>query len=332
METAVVATPRTAPAPADPDQVMGVWRNLARIKIDKIRETLPDAPTPTHRHIENLLKLAEENLRTRGNLATWWTGSQVDSTFRLIHSAEARAVGLLPRDERAARLREIQFDATGLLDEHDPILKLKLHAPDPAVGQCDADDLVAVPNACELVLRYRSAWDDRYSRSHSYRNRLLILITIVTLFLTVLVVAGGAGLLTITQTQDPKTGALTLTWPTLAFNGSHFATMIAIGTFGSVGGLLAGARQVLQLGGVYNPFYLPVHSLLLKVQMGALCALAGVYAVVGGIAPEIQAGEWRDVAAWALVFGASQQLVTQLVDRKVSALISSQPRETTLQK
>ena len=80
---------------------------------------------------------------------------------------------------------------------------------------------------------------------------------------------------------------LVLVWPTWEPSIRHFVAMAAIGTIGAVGGLLAGARQVSQVGGVYNPLFLPVTSLLLKIQMGALCGIAGTIAVLGGLAPTL---------------------------------------------
>ena len=218
---------------------------------------------------------------------------------------------------------EFLADAPSILDPHDPVLDLK---------PCDHIKDASPVKARELVARYRAKWDDRYVRSRNYRNRLIIMIAIVTLFLIILVLVGGAGLFSINQTANPTSGTLSLVWPTWEPRLLHLVAMIAIGTIGSVGGLLAGARQITQLGGVYNPFYLPLYSLILKIQMGALSALAGTLVILGGLVPEIRIGQWGDIAAWALIFGASQQLVTQLVDRKVHALITSEPRDSTEKK
>jgi hypothetical protein len=83
------------------------------------------------------------------------------------------------------------------------------------------------------------------------------------------------------------------------------ASTIAMATFGAVGGLLAGSGQVVRMGGVYNPMHLPVLSLLVKIQMGALCGLAGVLAA---------------------------HLLTQVIDRKVNALVASEPRDHAVRK
>lgn len=295
------------------------WRRLVRLKIMEIRAQPldPAADAASEAHIAALLQQAEELLHISGSFRSWWTGAQCDHAWRLVHEAEAQAVTVLPDKTRLARTREVFFDARTILDEQDPILA---HQPEDPEG------------AAELIRRYRAAWDDRYTRSRNYRNRLIVLTGVVTVFAAALVGVGALGLFPITSIQRQSNGTLRLEWPSWNPGVQHLLAMVAIGTLGAVGGVLAGARQVTQMGGVYNPFYLPLHSLFLKIQMGALCGLAGVLAILGGLAPEITLTQWGDIAVWALVFGAAQQLVTQLVDRKVTALITSEPRKQEIQK
>jgi hypothetical protein len=224
----------------------------------------------------------------------------------------------MPLAARRLRVREVMFDAVTILDRNDPVLEIAV----------EGDDAPTRDEARELVRRYRAAWDDRYKRSASYRNRLLQLIAIVTAAVALIVVLGAAGIYTVTDTLE-------LQYPTLEFTaltGARFGVMVAIATFGSAGGLLAGANQVVRLGGVYNPMHLPVLSLVVKIQMGALCGLAGVLAVLGNLLPEVTADRWGTLAGFALVFGASQQLLTQVIDRKVSALVASEPRDQSVRK
>jgi hypothetical protein len=303
-----------------------LWRRLVNTKIAQIQGLPVDSRSACFEdagHREQLISQAGRVTQASGSLRTWWTGEQCDQAWRLVHEAEAYAVAALPADRRIARMREVLFDATTILSPHDPLLQLK-------PGEIEGDSAPAV--ARELVRRYRHAWDDMYARSRSYRNRLLILIAVVTLFVSIFVAVGGAGLFSITQKDNPTTGTLALIWPAWQPRMPHLIAMIAIGTIGSVGGLLAGTRQITQAGGVYNPFFLPLHSLILKIQMGALCALAGILAILGGLAPEIKVGQWGDIAAWALIFGAAQQFLTQLVDRQVNALVTNEARVHQLKK
>ena len=300
----------------------GLWRRLVMNKSSKIREQSRAAgEDPDERaHVTHLLDAAEAVAASRPSWRMWWTGEQCDHAWRLVHEAEAHAMGLLPEAARIARMREVQLDATTILNPHDPVLSL-----DPAHTNSAAD-------SAELLRRYRQAWDDRYVRSRNYRNRLIILTGVVSVFLVVLLIAGAVGLIGMTTAGGEAGASMTLAWPAWDPSWSRLLELMVIGTIGSVGGLLAGARQILQVGGVYNPFYLPLHSLMVKIQMGALCAIVGVVAVLGGIASEIRAVAWGDIALLALLFGATQQLITQLIDRKVTGLVSSEPRDQNLKK
>lgn len=63
--------------------------------------------------------------------------------------------------------------------------------------------------------------------------------------------------------------------------------------------------------------------------MGALTGILGVLAIKGDLVTEFQITKLNpsQTIVWALIFGASQQLLTFFVDRRVKALSSSNPRE-----
>jgi hypothetical protein len=296
------------------------WRDLLESKVERLRHELADEAAPedlarAEELFTHATALARHRERWWRGLPRWWSGSLCDTAWRVVHDGEAHRLAALPLVARRTRVKEMLFDASTILDRNDPILQMTV----------DGDDAPTRDDTRELVRRYRQAWDDRYKRSATYRNRLIQLITLVTVVVALIVVLGAAGIYTITRT-------LALQYPTLDFaqlTGARFGVMVAIATFGSVGGLLAGSGQVVRMGGVYNPMHLPMLSLLVKVQMGALCGLAGVLAILGNLLPEVATRGWGTLAAFALVFGASQQLITQVVDRKVNALVTSEPRDQT---
>lgn len=305
------------------DRVWLTWRQLVESKIERLASEPADpAATEDLAQARTLMGQAQALGRHRDTgwrkLAGWWSGSLCDTTWRVLHEAEAHRVAAMPLPARRLRVQEVLFDAATILDRNDPVLQTPV-----AGGESPTRD-----ETRELVRRYRQAWDDRYKRSGSYRNRLIQLILVVTAAVALIVVLGAAGIYTITDTFE-------LGYPTLDFaalTGTRLAVMVAIATFGAVGGLLAGSGQVVRMGGVYNPMHLPVLSLLVKIQMGALCGLAGVLAILGNLLPEVAADRWGTLAAFALVFGASQQLLTQVIDRKVNALVTSEPRDHTTRK
>lgn len=249
------------------------------------------------------------------------TRTSCDAAFRRLHTAEALVTARLPEPERTDRVRELRFKAESVLDRDDPVLRTP--ESDEQVRQ------LALPIARksdehvrQLVLQYRGAVDDMYKQANSYRSRLIMLTGIVTLFVLVLVLAAAFGVFSLEVTRD---GQLTFGGsPDWSFSGQRALAAAAVCTFGAVGGLLAGAGPVSRLGGVYNPSNLPWYSLLLKIQMGALCGILGVLFVLGEFAPEISPELfWKDAVLWGLVFGAAQQAVTRIVDHRVGTMVSS---------
>jgi hypothetical protein len=106
-------------------------------------------------------------------LPCWWRGGACDQAFRLTHEAEARISALRSDTDRQELLERMLFDARTVLDPKDPLLGLN-----PDTQQADR----APAKTAAMVRRYRSAWDDRYQRATSYRNRLIFLTVMVTVF------------------------------------------------------------------------------------------------------------------------------------------------------
>lgn len=314
------------------------WRQVADTRIRRLRvmATIAQARGEGARGavLEQaiyLLNKAEHVLTDQPeSLSTWWNGSLRDQVWREIHQGEALIVSQLPDEELGRRMAEIRYDARLILDPGDPIMTMVAadagtrrpeDAPDMADGARRA-------LAHELVRRYREAWDDRYTRSRSFRNRLIVLTAMVAAAVAVLVAAGWLGLIWL---ELPKT---TPPHAIFAPRLDHLLAMLALAVLGAVGGLISGSGEVVKVGGVYNPFSLPWYLLFVKIPMGALTGILGVLAIRGDLVPDmkIAMSNWSQVVIWALIFGASQQLITFMVDRRVKSLTTSTPQEQVVNK
>jgi len=255
------------------------------------------------------------------NLLTWWTSALRDLVWRQIHMAEAYIVSMLPEPERQHRVAEILYDARLILDRDDPVMSPAPPGPPaPGAGTPSPASSEAAKRAFayELVRRYREAWDDRYTASRGFRNRLIVLIAAVTFAVAVLIAAGSLGMVWLDLV--PKQAH--------AFLAPHLddlLAMLTIAIFGAIGGLISGADKVVNVGGVYNPFSLPWYLLFFKIPMGALTGILGVLAIKGNLMPDMHLtmNNWSQLIIWALVFGASQQLITFMVDRHVRSLTTA---------
>ncbi len=93
---------------------------------------------------------------------------------------------------------------------------------------------------------------------------------------------------------------------------------------GMVAAGVTGAVALRRLRGSSTPFGVPVALNALKLPTGALTALLGLLLMRGGFIPGLTALDTTpQIIAWAVVFGASQQLFTGLVDRQAQNVLDS---------
>jgi len=93
---------------------------------------------------------------------------------------------------------------------------------------------------------------------------------------------------------------------------------------GMVAAGVTGALSLRRLRGSSTPFGVPVALTVLKLPTGALTAFLGLLLMRGGFIPGLTALDTTpQIIAWAVVFGASQQLFTGLVDRQAQNVLDS---------
>lgn len=86
---------------------------------------------------------------------------------------------------------------------------------------------------------------------------------------------------------------------------------------GIIAAAVAAAVALRSMNGTATPYSLPVALAFLKLPTGALTAVLGILLLRGEFIPGLTALDTSgQIVAWAAVFGASQQLVTRLVDQR----------------
>ena len=131
-------------------------------------------------------------------------------------------------------------------------------------------------------------------------------------------------------TSTAPTGASPDTPPTAAdLAGTIGATAASadaavVMLVGLAGAAVTGAAALRRLRGTSTPYAVPMTLLLLKLPTGALTAFLGLILLHGEFVPGLSALDSSgQILAWALVFGAAQQLVTGLVDKKAQDVLDS---------
>ncbi|WP_170149245.1 hypothetical protein [Geodermatophilus normandii] len=100
-----------------------------------------------------------------------------------------------------------------------------------------------------------------------------------------------------------------------------FIGMVAAGVTGSI--------ALRHIRGTATPFGVPVALAVLKLPTGALSAVLGLLLMRGGFVPGLTALDTTpQIIGWAVLFGASQQLLTGLVDRQAQQVLDSVGNKT----
>jgi hypothetical protein len=93
---------------------------------------------------------------------------------------------------------------------------------------------------------------------------------------------------------------------------------------GLLAAALASAFALRTIEGTSTPYSLPVAVAFLKLPAGALTAVVGLLLMRGGFVPGLSAlDSSAQIIAWAVVFGYSQQLLTQFVDKQAKSVLDN---------
>jgi hypothetical protein len=93
---------------------------------------------------------------------------------------------------------------------------------------------------------------------------------------------------------------------------------------GLVAATVAAAISLRNVQGTTTPYSLPVALALLKLPLGALTALLGILLMRGAFVPGLSnLDSSAQILSWAVVFGYSQQLLTQFVDKQAHTVLDN---------
>jgi hypothetical protein len=188
----------------------------------------------------------------------------------------------------------------------------------------EKESLVAAVWAASLEAR------KEFARVRSFNNALLITALILTL------ASVGAGLWGWLRPNDLP----------LCFNPSEAAgrsgpdvcpvgnkprreDVVLVEFVGLLAAAVTGSASLRHVSGTSTRLGLPVALAVLKLPTGALTALLGLMLMRGNVVPGLSALDTSgQILAWAILFGAAQQLVTGLVDRQADNVLNQVGNKT----
>ena len=289
-----------------------------------------------HRHLEAARTMLSERglVRSSGSMF-------VGSALASVHAAEE----LLLRRGTAAYVRgqlpDIHSDVRKHLDANDP-RRIRFEAllpKNPAEFPLDEE---AIGNIVCASAAAHTAYRREYAQLRNFRN---ILFMCAGLLLLIAVLVGLWGLFhprDLSLCFFPQ-DANKIVCPTneSPFNaqspvppGSDIDDVIdgaagpgdifLVQFVGLVAAAVSGATALRRVKGTSTPYGLAVALAVMKLPAGALTAVLGLMLMRGGFIPGLTAlDNSPQILAWAVIFGAAQQLFTGLVDRQARDVLDN---------
>jgi hypothetical protein len=87
--------------------------------------------------------------------------------------------------------------------------------------------------------------------------------------------------------------------------------------------MLTGALAVRRIRGTATPYAVPMLSLIVKLPIGALTAFGSLLLL--HLLSAFSVHSSVEIAAYAIIFGASQQAFTRLIDKQAQNVLDSVP-------
>jgi len=158
---------------------------------------------------------------------------------------------------------------------------------------------------------------EEFSRVRSFRNVLIMGALVLTVLACALAVACSIRPDELRLCFEPSAG-------TVCPTGSRPRPwdIFFIESFGLIAAAVSGAASLRHVRGTSTPFGLPLALAILKLPAGALTAVLGLQLMRGGFVPGLSdLDNPAQIVAWAITFGAAQQLFTGLVDRQAQTVL-----------
>jgi hypothetical protein len=253
-----------------------------------------------------------------GGLVSWWTGDLIATAWEAVHEAEVALVRLESDEAVRANLPWLIYWIQSAMEKDERKTRLLEELEKQEKG--GAVDRTRIEQAYRGVIVVNS---DRYANLHTFRNNLAVTTALLACLVIVIALWHGAntGFVTLCGSTDGKAHCLD-------GSTSHAWDVAMVALVGAVGGLLAIAFGLAKIETPPSRYDPRAWQAVLKPVAGAATALAGLLLLQADllISP---AGDRSEslYLAYALLFGFSQQLFTQFVDKRAHTLIEADGEE-----
>jgi hypothetical protein len=265
--------------------------------------------------IEAHLRAVEEAANSAWRFKAAITGSAVERVACNLDAVECDLLRLASPDYVREQMPSVVAHVRRHLPPADPRrvdVETLAKKPDAVFDQSEVEKVISAVHAASSKGRR----ENRQVRS--FRNTLW-----VTAFLLA-VVAAGVAVLGIARPDvlplcfQPKTEVC----PVGTAPGAWDVPLVML--LGLIAASVAAAVSLRNVRGTATPYSLPIALAILKLPTGALTALLGILLMRGAFVPGLSnLDSSAQILSWAVVFGYSQQLLTQFVDKQAHSVLDN---------
>jgi hypothetical protein len=256
-----------------------------------------------------------------GSLSNWWRGTLIEAAYQNLHAAECLIVGLYDANDVEAEIPEAVARVEAGLERDDPrrIAALELLDGPPD----DPGRRQKLRKAIEVGF---AASDLEHSRLRSFRNAVVASAIALVATLVVFIVFTCLNPRDVSFCFSPS--GSTPVCPS-GSPGPSPHDVLVVTLLGVLGGLLSAIVSIRNVRGTSLAYDVPQALAMLKMPLGAMCAIGGLLLIRGQFIPGFSALDSQDqILAYAFGFGAAQQLLIGLIDRRAQTLLDSAPGKT----
>jgi uncharacterized membrane protein len=282
----------------------------ARLDIEEARAGADGRAPDWVKCAKNRLKNVDDVLKARPSRSQRWNGTDVERAWVNLHEAYTILVDLADPQDLRGELPSVHALAKRVLKPDDPELVHLAEVINKPV--LDAADRNTVVNTMRSAYRANA---EQHRRVRSFRNILLVTAAVLMVFALLF---GTVRFLT-PETLNLCFGQNCPTGRSVPTRPDVFIVEL-LGVFGT---MIVGALAIRRMRGTSTPYAVPLASLLVKLPTGALTAVGGIVLLKAGFATGVGDLEPAQIVAYAVLFGASQQALTQLLDRQAQTVLNS---------
>jgi hypothetical protein len=324
----------------------GAWRVEIGVRVDELRHRLTVATAAKRRHwprgasegtrhaaakaVEDSLATAEaatEKTSRVPSLRDWRSGAPITTAWESIHEAEMNVMRLEAPATIWTHLSKLlawiqqAMDSGYLRARHETELKAQIEAPTKnAYSWAPLKvDRAAVEQAFrDVVIANR----ERYASVRAFRNTLVLVTAMLAGLIVVLAIwhAVNTDFITLCSAAEGGNDKRCLHAST-----SERLDVALVALVGALGGFMALAFRLSDSDVTPSRYDPRVWQTLLKPVAGAATAVAGVLFIQANfLTGVVNLHTEAPLLSYALLFGFSQQLFTQFIDKRADTLISSE--------